>query len=52
MNAVSMYCWLCSLKNDWTTIYGEDVKKNPDKGLDFYYNYEIDEALDEVADAS
>ena len=25
---------------------------HPAKGLDFYYNYEIDEALDDVADAS
>ncbi|MCR5627784.1 MAG: haloacid dehalogenase-like hydrolase [Lachnospiraceae bacterium] len=34
--------WIAiSMKNDWTTIYGENVKKNPDAGLDFYYNYEI-----------
>lgn len=49
----TQYGWIpVSMKNDWTTIYGEDVKKNPDNGLDFYYDYEIDEALDEVAYAS
>ena len=30
-----------SMKNDWTTIYGDDVTKNPEAGLDFYYNYVI-----------
>ena len=30
-----------SMKNDWTTIYGEDVTKNPANGLDFYYDYVI-----------
>ena len=28
-----------SMKNDWTTIYGDNAKKNPDKGLSFYYDY-------------
>lgn len=32
-----------SMKNDWKTIYGENVTRNPDKGLDFYYDYEIPE---------
>ncbi len=26
-----------SMRDDWTTIYGDGVTKNPDKGLDFYY---------------
>ncbi len=26
-----------SMKNDWSTIYGDGVTKNPDNGLDFYY---------------
>ena len=30
-----------SMKNDWTTIYGEGVTKNPDAGLDYYYDYVI-----------
>lgn len=30
-----------SMKNDWTTIYGDDVTKNPETGLDFYYDYDI-----------
>ena len=30
-----------SMKNDWTTIYGDDVTKNPEAGLDFYYDYDI-----------
>ena len=30
-----------SMKNDWATIYGEDVIKNPDNGLSFYYDYVI-----------
>ena len=53
LDLCNQYGWIpVSMKNDWTTIYGEDVKKNPDNGLDFYYEYEIDEALDDVADAS
>ena len=30
-----------SMKNDWTTIYGDDVTKNPDAALDYYYDYVI-----------
>ncbi len=32
-----------SMRDDWSTIYGEDVIKNPDVGLDFYYDYVIPE---------
>ncbi len=38
----SEFGWVpVSMKNDWSTIYGDNVKKNPDKGLSFYYDYEI-----------
>ncbi len=38
------YGWTpVSMKNDWVTIYGEDVTKNPENGLSFYYDYEIPE---------
>lgn len=38
------YGWTpVSMKNDWVTIYGGDVKKNPENGLSFYYDYEIPE---------
>ncbi len=30
-----------SMRDDWTTIYGDDVTKNPDKGFSFYNDYEI-----------
>ncbi len=29
-----------SMKNDWKTIYGDGVTKNPDNGLSFYYDYQ------------
>ncbi len=36
--------WIAiSMKDDWTTIYGDGVKKNPDAVLDWFYNYEIPE---------
>lgn len=43
MNDLSIeHNWVpVSMKNDWTTIYGEDVTKNPDFGLDYYYDYDI-----------
>ena len=41
-----------SMKNDWTTIYGDGVKKNPDAGLDtFDKEYEeIKDRLEEILD--
>jgi hypothetical protein len=32
-----------SMRDDWTTIYGDGVTKNPDAGLSWYYDYEIPE---------
>ncbi len=38
------YGWTpVSMKNDWVTIYGENVTKNPENDLSFYYDYEIPE---------
>ncbi|WP_022759816.1 MULTISPECIES: HAD family hydrolase [unclassified Butyrivibrio] len=37
-----------SMKNDWTTIYKEGVKKNPDVGLDIY-DQEYEEIMDDAA---
>ncbi len=43
--------WIAiSMKNDWETIYGDDVVKNPEKDLSFYYDYEI--PADRSADGS
>ena len=41
-----------SMKNDWITIYGDGVKKNPDAGLDtFDKEYEeIKDRLEEILD--
>lgn len=37
----SEFGWVpVSMKNDWKTIYGDGVKKNPDNGLSFYYETE------------
>ncbi|MCR5774423.1 MAG: haloacid dehalogenase-like hydrolase [Lachnospiraceae bacterium] len=38
----SEHGWIpISMKNDWTTIYGEGVTKAPDAALEYYYDYEI-----------
>lgn len=36
------------MKNDWTTIYKEGVKKNPNVGLDIY-DQEYEEMMDDAA---